>query len=108
MQRWITAISMVVMTVAGASAQTLYLPAAANADGLNQTRWLTDLEIKAEGDDAATFVIELLESTRNNNDPLSVDGTVDSGECLRLGNVLESEFGFSGTAALRVTTTSGR
>jgi hypothetical protein len=108
MHRWIVATFMVFMTVAGVSAQTLYLPAAANADGVNQTRWLTDLEIKAEGDDAATFVIELLESTINNNDPLRVDGSVGPGECLRLSNVLESEFGFNGTAALRVTATSGR
>jgi hypothetical protein len=108
MHRWIVAAFVMVMTVAAASAQTLYLPAAANADGVNQTRWLTDLEIKAEGEEGATFVVELLESYQNNNDPLSVDGTVGPGECRRLANVLEAEFGFSGTAALRVTATSGR
>jgi len=107
MHRWIsTAMAMALAAIA--SAQTVYVPAAANADGVNQTRWLSELAIKAEGDSGATFTIELLESAVDNSDPPSVDGSIGAGECLRLANVLESEFGFIGTGALRITATSGR
>ena len=108
MHRWIAAFVMMVTTAVGASAQILYIPAAANAEGINETRWRTDLELKAEGGEAATFTVELLESGQNNGDPLSLDGTVGPEQCVRLANVLETGFAFTGTGALRITVTNGR
>lgn len=108
MHRWILSIVAAMTMVVAASAQTLYIPASANAEGANQTRWRTDLQVKAQGDEPATFTIELLESRANNSDPLILTYSVGLGESLRLGNVLETEFGYTGTAALRVTATEGR
>ena len=108
MHRWIAAFVMVATTAVGASAQILYIPAAANAEGVNETRWRTDLELKAEGGEAATFTVVLLESGQNNSDPLSLDGTIGPEQCVRLANVLETGFAFTGTGALRITVTNGR
>jgi len=108
MLRWIAGIFVAATTAAAISAQTLYLPAAANAEGVNNTRWRTDLQVKAQGDAVASFTIELLESGENNSDPLSIERTIGAGESLRLGNVLETGFAFSGTSALRLTATGGR
>jgi len=108
MSRWIAGIVAAVMTTANISAQTLVLPAAANAVGANQTNWRTDLQIKAPETQTATFTIELLESGQNNTDPGTIEGVISAGESLRFDNVLETEFGFVGTSALRVTATEGR
>jgi hypothetical protein len=108
MSRWIVGIVVAVLTTANLSAQTLVLPAAANAEGANQTNWRTDLQIKAPETEAATFSIELLESGKDNSTPLAVEGTVGAGESLRFGNILDTEFGFTGTSALRLTATEGR
>jgi hypothetical protein len=90
-----------------ASAQTLYVPASANVEGANQTRWRTDLQLKALGDEPATCTLELLKSRRDNSDPVAIEVTIGVGESLRLANVIESEFAFTGTAALRITPTEG-
>ena len=108
MSRWIVGIVVAVMTTANISAQTLVLPAAANAEGANQTNWRTDLQIKAPETQAATFTIDLLESGKDNSTPIAVEGTVGAGESLRLSNVLGTAFGFTGTSALRVTATEGQ
>jgi hypothetical protein len=93
--------------VVPAFAQTLYVPASANVEGVNQTRWRTDLQVKPRGDTGAVFTVELLETGSDNSDPLFVEHTLAAGESLRLGNALETEFGVTGTAALRITATQG-
>ena len=108
MHRWITGLVVAVTTAAVCSAQTLYIPASANAEGVNQTRWRTDLQVKATNSEPAAFTIELLESRQNNSDPAALDFTVAAGESLRLVNLVETEFGFTGTAALRITATEGQ
>jgi hypothetical protein len=84
------------------------VPAAANVEGANQTRWRTDLQLKAVGDEPATVTLELLESRRDNSSPAAVEVTVAAGESLRLPNLVDREFGVTGTGALRLTATSGR
>jgi hypothetical protein len=107
MPRWVA--TFVVLLGAGfSSAQTLYVPAAANAAGVNLTRWRTDLQVKAEGDEPASFTVELLKSSADNRDPEVRSYSVGAGQSLRLANLLASEFGFTGTAALRVSATAGR
>lgn len=88
-------------------AQTVTIPAAANVEGVNQTRWRTDLQLKAEGGEPATVLIELLETGADNTAPAFVERTLGGDESLRLGNVLADDFGFIGTAALRLTPTTG-
>jgi len=107
MSRWIVGIVAAVMTTANISAQTLVLPAAANAAGANLTNWRTDLQIKAPDTQSATFTIELLESGQNNSAPDAIESTVGAGQSLRLDNILETEFSFTGTSALRVSATEG-
>lgn len=89
------------------SAQTLIVPASANAEGANNTRWRTDLQVKAQGDAGASFTVELLKHRKANTDPLSVDFTLAANESLGLANVVDTDFGFTGTAALRITPTEG-
>ena len=108
MHRWIAILLAALLATAGGSAQTLYVPAAANAEGVNQTRWRTDLQVKATDGGDATFTVELLETGRANTDPTAIERTLAAGESLRLGNLLDSAFGFTGTAALRVAATDGR
>jgi hypothetical protein len=108
MHRRIVFFVLAMAVVFAATAQTLYVPAAANAEGANQTQWRTDLQVKAQGGEAAAFTLELLESRTNNSDPMSLEYSVAAGESKRLGNVLEAAFGYSGTAALRITATEGR
>jgi hypothetical protein len=108
MHRWFVSIVVALTTVVTASAQTLYIPASANAEGVNQTRWRTDLQVKAQGGQPAAFTVELLESRADNRNPVSLAFSLDANESLRLGNVLSTEFGYTGTAALRVTATEGR
>lgn len=107
MHRWILSVAAALTVAVAASAQTLYIPASANAEGVNQTRWKTDLQLKAKGEAAATVTIELLESREENSDPVAVEHTVGAGESLRLADLLETEFSFTGTAALRLSATSG-
>lgn len=108
MNRWILSIAAALTMTVAASAQTLYIPAAANAEGANQTQWRTDLQVKAQGGEPAAFTIELLESRANNTSPTSLAYTLGTDESMRLGNVLDVEFGFTGTAALRITATDGQ
>jgi len=108
MHRLIATALFFVMTTAGpASAQTLVIPASANAEGVNQTRWRTDVEIKARGEAPASVTIGLLESRQDNSDPQTIERSIGVGESLRLSNLLETGFGFTGTAALRLTATQG-
>ncbi len=87
--------------------EPLFLAAAANLPGLAETRWRTDLEIRAMGDEAAVVSIELLERDRANPSPRSVTVTLDPGTARRFVNVLEELFRFEGAAALRLTPVTG-
>ncbi len=107
MHRWIAGIIVAVWTITTVSAQTVYIPASANAEGVNNTRWRTDLQVKPRGSAPAAFTVELLESNADNTDPLNVEHVLAAGESLRLGNALDTEFGYTGTAALRITATDG-
>jgi hypothetical protein len=98
----------VLIAVSGsASAQTLYVPASANAEGAEGTRWQTDLQVKAGGVDGATFTVELLQEREDNSDPLSAEFTVAAGQSLRLRALIADVFEFTGSAALRATATRG-
>jgi len=85
-----------------------YVVAAAHLGGIGGTNWRTDAEIHNWGGSTAAFTIELLEHGVDNSSPSYAKSyTLAAGHSLRLGDILASEFGFSGAAALRITTTSG-
>jgi len=106
-KNWIVT-SLVVLAVVGvASAESLYVPASANAEGAAGTQWHTDLQVKAGGGESATATVELLKRGENNFSPLSAEFNIAPGQSLRLIDVVADVFGFSGTGALRVTATDG-
>lgn len=78
-----------------------YLPATANAPGLQGTRWRTDVELHNRGIGAATILVEVLEHGLDNTFPRRAELTVPAFSTLRLHNVLATLFAYSGTAALR-------
>jgi hypothetical protein len=107
MHRRVIPILLALAIAAMVSGETLYVPASANAEGANSTRWRTDLQVKAQGGAGAAFTVELLKHSKANTDPLSVDFSVAAGQSLGLADFIETGFGFTGTAALRITPTEG-
>ncbi len=85
----------------------LYIPASAHSSGVGNTEWRTDLEVKARGNSSAAFKVELLKERRNNTQPLDASFSVEAGQSMRLVDLVNDVFGFDGTAALRITSTSG-
>ncbi len=76
MQRWIVAIVIWAATAVTISAQTLVIPVSANADGVNQTKLRTDLQVRTQGDAAAPFTIEILETGADNSEPTTMDRSI--------------------------------
>jgi hypothetical protein len=88
--------------------EPIYVVAAAHLGGIGGTNWRTDAEIHNLGDATAAFRIELLEHGVDNSSPSRAESyTLGAGQSLRLEDLLDSEFGFSGAAALRITPTAG-
>ena len=86
---------------------SLVVPTTANAGGLNDTRWTTDLELHNSAAQSASVEVELLKRDVANPDPGSVSVTVNAGESLHLENPLEQLFDYTGTASLRLTPGNG-
>lgn len=107
MTRALRAWWLVALVASMAGAQELYVPAAAHNSGAGGTVWRTDLEVKARGDAPASFTVELLEERTANSDPLSATFSVEAGESLRLADVVDAVFGFTGSGALRLTAVQG-
>ena len=86
----------------------IYVVAAAHSTGIGGTNWRTDAEIHNWGAATAAFRIELLEHGADNSSPSHAETyTLGAGQSLRLEDLLASEFGFTGSAAVRITPTSG-
>jgi len=85
----------------------VYVPASAHVSGALGTDWRTDLELHNPGTATATYRIDLLKRDQDNSNPQSRTFTVQGGHSLRLVDVLWSQFGFSGAAALRIVPESG-
>lgn len=81
-----------------------YVGATANQLGLNETRWVTDLEVlNRAASSAASYTIEVLPWDQPNSTPVFVTHTLAPGTSMRYANVLSSIFGHGGGATLRVT-----
>lgn len=93
---------------AAASSGAIYVPASAHAGGANGADWRTDLQIHNAGASATTATIALLARDSANLSPDTRSVAVAAGGSVRLPDVLLGTFGFTGAAALRVTSTSTR
>jgi hypothetical protein len=89
------------------STNAIFIPAAAHLAGANDTAWRTDLEIFNSGDSRVWYQIELLVRGADNSTPMNRLFTLSPKNAVRYGDVLESIFGFEGSAALRITPIEG-
>ncbi|HPW56369.1 MAG: SUMF1/EgtB/PvdO family nonheme iron enzyme [Thermoanaerobaculaceae bacterium] len=96
------------VTIEAPVGQRLYVLAAAHLSGLAGTNWRTDLEVHNPTSAAATFTIELLKRDQQNTAPQNVIRTLAAGQSERFADVLDTLFGFSGAATLRLTPTTGQ
>lgn len=85
----------------------LYVLGAAHSVGFNQTVWRTDLEIHNYGLSDATYEIALLKRNTDNSNAETKTFEIAAGATVRHEDVLYTDFGFSGAAALHITPTSG-
>ncbi len=88
-------------------ADSLVVATTANAPGLNQTHWTTDLQLHNPSAKKTSVQLELLRRDHANSDPDAVTLSLPAGQSLRVANPLEQLFEHSGAAALRLTPTSG-
>jgi len=91
-----------------AAERPIFVVASAHAAGAAGTNWRTDLEVHCWSDEGADYTIELLEHGADNSTPVSQSYALGAGESVRFTDVLDSEFGFEGAAALRIAASSGR
>jgi len=86
---------------------SLTIPAAAAVAGAAGTNWRTDLEVHNPGSVQSSYTVALLPSGQPNPDPLEETFSLAPGLCARYPDILADVFGFTGTAALRMTPSPG-
>ena len=84
-----------------------YLLAVAHTDGLNGTRWRTDVSLHNPGPTDAHLTVTALLQGHDNGRPRRVERAIAAGCSQRLTDVLHSLFGVSGIGALRLEVASG-
>lgn len=80
----------------------LVVPGVAHLDGQGGARWRTELELLNHGSDDAACRLELLQQGQGNPDPRAATVAVPANQAVRLPDVLDTVFGASGSAAVRV------
>jgi len=95
-------------SAAASAGDALFISATAHQAGAAGTNWRSDLEIHNLGDELGVFELLLIEHGADNSDPDSIELSLASGQSLRLGDVLDAEFGLDGAAALVLIPSSGR
>jgi hypothetical protein len=89
-------------SASAAVGEALLLPATAHVAGDLGTTWRSDVEIHSFGDEPATVSLWLLVHGADNSASVSRELTIEPGRSRRLDDVLASEFGVEGQAALLV------
>lgn len=84
-----------------------YLLAVAHTDGLNGTRWRTDVSLHNPGPTEARVAVAALLQDHDNEQPRRVERVIPAGRSERLVDVLGTLFGVSGVGALRLEVGSG-
>lgn len=80
-----------------------YAPGAAHLQGYGGSQWRTDLEINNPTGASVSVDIELLVRDQQNPSPLRQTYSVPALQSLRIEDVVDAAFGFTGAATLRVT-----
>jgi len=86
---------------------TVIVPAAAHLSGLAGSRWRTDLQLHNPREEPVTCTVELLERGVANDHPRSAALEIGAEISVRMPDVLATEFGFDGAAALRIRPSDG-
>jgi len=108
----VVAVILIAVTCALALTETdttdaIHIPGAAHVSGSNNTRWRTDLEVRSVGTIGARFRFDLLREGRDNTSYPSVTIELPAGQAQRYEDVLDTLFGFEGTATLRIAILDG-
>jgi hypothetical protein len=85
----------------------LFVAGAANLDGLNGTRWRSDLFLHNAGVTEAQVTVSALPTGRDNTYPRSAALSIGPKSGRRVADVLSTLFGIQGVAALRVESDGG-
>jgi hypothetical protein len=89
------------------TAADLHVVGAAHASGIGGTAWRTDLEVCNRAATQGAYTVALLVRGQPNPSPTFKSYTLDGGKCIRYQDALQTLFGFSGAASLRVTPQGG-
>lgn len=90
------------------SDEEMFVCTGANLKGFNNVNWKTDLEVVNAGAYQARYTVALLLRNQDNGTPVySTQLTLDPGRSARYVDLLQSVFGFSGAAAVRITPLAG-
>jgi len=89
------------------SGEDLYIPGSAHVKGAGGTHWRTDVEVHNPGTATASYVVELLKRDTKNDAPESKSFTLPPGHSVRFEDALDTIFGFTGAASLRIHPTAG-
>ncbi|MCG6963541.1 MAG: hypothetical protein LJE95_09775 [Acidobacteria bacterium] len=81
----------------------LIIPAAAHLTGAGGTVWRSDVDVHNPGQTQCGYSVELLPRDRDNAAPTGKSFRLDPGASVGYGDILDTMFGFSGAAALRIT-----
>lgn len=108
----VVAVTLIAVTCALALTETdttdaIYIPGAAHVAGSNNTSWRTDLELRSVGTIGTRVRIDLLREGRDNTSYPSVTLELPAGQAQRYEDVLDTLFGFEGTATLRIAILDG-
>jgi hypothetical protein len=87
--------------------QVLYLGAAAHVGGAAGTTWRTDCELLCIGETDCTVTLEALVHGLDNSVPNARTFEIPAGNARRIDDIIATEFGRDGKAALRVTSVAG-
>ncbi len=81
------------------------ISAAANAAGLNNTNWLTDLDLYNPGADDVTATLAFLPGAADNTSVVSVDAVIPAGQTRTFSDVVGDFLGSEGSGSIRITST---
>ena len=86
---------------------SMFIPAAAHVSGSAGTNWRTDAEVFNVGQQMAQYQIALLVKNQNNSTPVTFGFSLVPGQSVRYNDILQSIFGFTGSASLWITVQAG-
>lgn len=93
--------------LAATAGTSVFVPASAHATGANGSNWRTDVEVHNPGSTTASFTVQLLRRDANNSAPASKSYSLAARQSRRFADMLLTEFGLDGAAALRFVVASG-